>query len=373
MKTIAIVQKNRCSFDRIEEFASPLLYCEHSKEQRTILKEKLNDYLWSVVEPYVTFIDVADDQDLLGIICNKVTECFPDRKLDEFFYHTEGSYSFPKKYIEFIHCQPLKDYQKSQIENINNLSCLFSLKHNVVENTCAIFANSYDLSLPNFTKLDSITKDDILRVIRRRFFFSALLIKENDMIKYYYQNPQYLITKVFGLTEKDNIEKMSFSHFKYNLTFYFQHDKTKYINKIATRINGTYRLHGDVLVLHELEENIFGNISIHEAKRLNVLSYGRLYDRQLKEDEVHTMPSVEVDENGNQTEKKVTPLWSRYIVVNKRMLKWENEKNKCINCGENIVRQLVCEKCYRVKYCSEKCRKEFDSYHWDECINPKSY
>ena len=374
MKTIAIIEKNKCNFDRMEEYASRLLYAEHEDTVRIKIKSAINDYIWSVVEPHVKFVQVSEN-DFLGYICDELTRCFPNRKIDEeFFYHTEGSYSFPKKYIEFIHCQPLwKDYKEAQVENMNNLACFFSLKHNVIENTCVIFANRYDLSAPHFTVLDSISKEDIIRVVRRRFYFSAILIKNNQMIKYYYQNPSFLISKIYGLTENDKIEKLSLNLLKYNLVFYFQHDKTREVNKIATRINGLYRLYGDVLILHEIEENVAANLSIHEAKRLNVLSYGRLYDRQPKENEIHTIPTVEVDDKGNQTEKKVVPLWSRYIVVNHRITQWQTKKNECINCSKEIKVPIICERCYRAKYCSVQCQREFNNYHYDECINHESY
>jgi hypothetical protein len=372
MVRIAVISKNRCSFERMEEFALPLLYKDHTLEERKQIKNNINNYIWSVVEPYVKFIDI-EDNDFMTVVCNQATECFSGREPDQFFYHTEGSYSFPKKYMEIIYCQPLwNDYKDGLEENINNLGCYFSIKHSVVENNCIILANNYDLSAPKFVVPGSVTKEDIIRVVRRRFFFSATLIKDDTVVKYYYQNPAYLVSSIFGLTENDNIQKLAVSHLKYNLVFYFQHDKTKYINKIATRINGAYRLHGDVLMLHELEENVYANLSIREAKRLNVLSYGRLYDRRINENENHTIDVVEVDEKGNEVEKKKVPFWSRYIIVEKRMLEWKEKKNKCINCDKEIKKLVICEMCYRVKFCSDQCRQEFGSYHTDECINPKS-
>lgn len=378
MKTIAVVEKNSCQFDRLEEFAGPLLYKELDKEIKTKLKADLNNYLWSVVEPYITFVDIdadAIDEDFLEIVCQNMTKNFPDRKFDEFYYHTEGSYSFPKKYIEMIRCQPLwSEYVANQMDNMNNISCLFSLKQTVIENTCIIIANRYDLLARHFTVIDSVTKEDILRVIRRRFFFSAILIKENQLIKYYYQNPSYLVQAIYGVKANDNIEKLSISHLKYNLVFYFQHNKDRQVNQIATRINGLYRLHGDVLMLHELEDDIFANISIHEAKRINILSYGRLCDRELKKEEVHDVLTTIIDEKKNYqpSEKKITPFWSRYIVIDNRILERKKKKDECANCYGNIKTPVLCDKCYRIKYCSEKCMKEF-SYHTDDCINPKSF
>jgi hypothetical protein len=191
------------------------------------------------------------------------------------------------------------------------------------------------------------------------------------MVKYYYQNPSYLISTVFGLPETDGIEKISFSHLRYNLVYYFKQDKTQYVNQIATRINAGYRVYGNVLVLHEMEENLYTNVSVHEMKRLNVLSYGRLYDRDLKEEENHTLTKVEPDENGNDVEKKIVPFWSRYIVIEHRMVEWHNKKNKCINCGQDMKTPIVCQSCYRLKYCSKNCENEFHHYHYDECIKQK--
>lgn len=370
MVTIAIIKKNRCHFEQMEKYALPLLYKNLPEEERFRLKSEINEYIWSEIGPYVKFIDLDKTDDFITSVCSNLTSVFPDKQPDQFFYHTEGSYSFPKKYIEFIYCQPTFEYIDSEIDNMNNIGCYLSLKHNVVENNVVVFANKYDLNNKNFVALDSITKEDLIRIIRRRYFQTAVLVTiDNQMIKYYYQNPTYLITQVFGLTEKDSIEKLVFSHLKYNFVLYFQQNTESKINKIATRINGTNRLYGNVLFLHEMEENIFANLSIHEMRRINVLSYGRMYDRKLKEEEIHTITNFGPNEKGEETEKKVTPYWSRYIVINNRMNKWAENKNKCINCLSDMTNPITCSKCYRVKFCSVKCQKEFSTYHNEECLN----
>lgn len=374
MVRIAVIEKNNCNFDNLGDYALPLLYTEHSADSKKEIRESIDNYIWSVIEPFVTFVDVSDE-DFITVVCSNIIKDFPDRPADKFFYHTEGSYSFPKKYMEFIYAQPSwSDYKIAQVENINTIGCLFSLKQNFIENTVIIVANTYDLSAEKLVVMTCVTKNDIIKTIKRRFYFSAVLIKENSMIKYYYQDPKFLIGHIYGLSNNDTIEKLSLSHLKYNLVFYFRQNKDTYVNKIATRINGSYRLHGDVLILHEMEENIYSNISITEMKRLNVLSYGRLYDRQLKPDEVHTETKVMVDENGKEEEKKITPFWSRYIVINNRMNKWKLLKNACVNCGidVDVSKKIICQQCYRARYCSDNCKREFASYHNDECISTKT-
>lgn len=375
MIKIALIEKNRCSFDELEKYVSPLLYAFHSEDYRHGLKKELDDYLWSVIEPYVRFIELNEGDDLLTVLCQNIVKVkgFEERMADEFAYYTEGSFSFPKRYMELFHCLPQwETYQKEQLENINNIGCLMSLKHTLVENNVIALSYKYDLDAPKFVAIDSVTKEDIIRIIKRRYFFSAVLIKENQMIKYYYQDPKYLLMRVYGIKDSDNVQKLSVTHLKYNLLFYHQNDEeTSYINKIATRINGSKRLYGDVLMIHEMEEgmNIYGNLSIHEAKRLNVLSYGRMYDRQLTEKETHVESTIDIDEKGEHYEKKITPHWSRYIVSLNRMIKWNENKNKCINCLRKFKNSVICDKCFRLKYCSLQCQKEFWHYHQDECIN----
>lgn len=401
MLTIAVIKKNQCVFDKIENVAAELLYRNHDKVERTRIKKNINDYIWSVIEPYIEFCEIEPEYFAEELVKN-ITKCFPDKQIDgNFYFHSENSYSFPKTYMEIVHCQPLwHGYVDAEVSNMNNIACLASLKHTVIENNCVMLAYEYDLHAPKFTRLTNITRDHILRIIRRRFYFSAVLIKENQLVKYYYQQPKYLLQSIYGLYDDSTIETMTNSLLGYNLIYYFQHDKTKYVNEIATRINGMYQLHGDVLIIHELDNNndnsdmksklsiqdkpmsIYGNLSNHEVKRLDVLSYGRLYDRQLKPGEIHTVKQFEVNENGKEIENNITPMWSRYIIVKHRMEKLHNDGFKCLNCDKiiskkitNIVKNsITCDKCYRARYCSNFCQQEFLSkYHQDECINPKSY
>lgn len=371
MITIATIDKNKCYF-QVENHLQKILYSPHDLSTRRNLKNDFNEYIWDIISPYITFLEI-DSQELITVACQQLTKIFPEKKPDnDFFYHTEASYSFPKKFLELIYCQPMwKDYELSKPENMNNIACLFSIKQHVIENTCIIIANRYDVNSPKSVVLDSVTKQDILRVIRRRYYFSAILVQENNLVKYYYQNPVYLISTIFGLNQQDSIQHTNLDFLKYNLLFYFQHDKSKYLNKIATRINGNFQLHGDVLILHSIEDGIFVNLSLREIKRINVLSYGRLYDRELQSHEIRTEKLLDVDEQGNQHEKIITPYWSRYIIIEERIKKWKNNKNKCLACGIN-KHGIVCCICFRAKFCSLKCQQDFDHYHYQECINPKS-
>ena len=416
MIRIAVVTKNQIVFDRIEEFAAPLLYKPYDKTLFTGLNVALNTYIWSVLEPYVTFVDIdpvvaeaprellsvdpvvaeaprelpsvdPSKTDIIELVCGLVTKCFKHKQLDNFFYKTEGSYAFPSKSLELFYAEPTwASYKPAEQSNMNNIGCLMSLKHTVIENNCVIFANSYDLSnKKEFVKKGLVTKEDIIKVIRRRFFHTAVLIKNNTFIKYYYQNPIYLMSKIFDLNvETDSVQTISFAFLNYNLTYCSKGDSSANTNEIATRICAHNKICGDVLVLHEQEEKVFTNISIKEIQQLDLLAYGKLSDRDVQSDENYTLTGAEGETDTNadtdtdtntdtNTATDSNPirisLWSKHLVRLNRLNKLKSKPNACLKCQIEITNPVVCVHCFRAKYCSmDCCVGDFRQEHFKECI-----
>lgn len=368
MVQIAIIDTNQCVFNDLEKYVIDLLYRPYVKNNIfNELKTKINDYIWSVIKNYVVFVNVSDinNEEFLQNICNILTEKF-NKPLNNFYFHTENSFSFPKKHFEIMHCEPLwNDYKSLVAENINNIGCYFSFEQKIIENRFISLCYKYTDTDNNYTViLDNIAKQDIVRIIKRRHIFSAILIQNDEIIKYYYNNKNYLIEKIFGKNCK--ITETKTTILNYNLKLYSE-TEANIVNKIGTRLYGEKKLFGDVLIFHEFEENVPANLSIHELKRLNILSYGRMYDRKLKVEEINTDINPSIDFN---SEKK-NSIKSRYTVVNNRMknLKIDNYKsiNKCINCNSEDG-SIICSKCFRIKYCSIKCYNEYMSYHFDDCV-----
>jgi len=368
MTTIAIITKNKCEFN-MEEYIAPLLYRSQTKEERQILKTRLNDYIWSVIERYITFINVDDQEDFCDKIFRAMSAAFPDKDQYNFMFNTEGSYSTPKRFLELIYMRPTwKGYEDStkDINVMNDIGCLFSLNHTVIENTCVVIANKYDLTAHKYVDMVSVLKDDITKVIRRRYYHSAILVKEHSVAKYYFQKPEYLISTIFGSDDDKTISMLPYTHYNYNLLFHFKKHATQYVNKVVTRINAQYRVYGDVLVFHEADKDVFINLSEREFKRLNVLSYGRIVDRKLDSNETHKVPTLEVDADNKEVTETV-PFWSKYIIIENRMQFWDQNKNKCTFCDAEYVTQ--CDRCYRVRYCTGDCKNKFALEHHSECIH----
>lgn len=359
----AVIEKNKCNFSQMREFALPLLYKNHSEENRKELKNKINEYIWSEISPYVKIIEIDTEDDFITSVCESLVSNSDEQK-DDYFYHTEASYSFPKRFIELIYCRQINN-KVNDIDVINSIGCLFSLSHTVIINNCVVIANEYNMEGKNSVSLFPIEKEDLIRVIRRRYFFTAILITpDNQLIKYYYQNLEYLLRTIFDLPTA----KLSFSHLKYNLTCYFAEHISLPVNPIATRIVGSRRIFGKALFIHELEDNIYANLSIREIKRLNVLSYGKMENRELQEEEVNYETVMEVDSNGNSKRIKKTPYWSRYLIINNRMKKWKENKNRCMNCSLLSNKIITCTECYRAIYCSGRCKIEHENYHKEDCL-----
>jgi hypothetical protein len=364
MICIAIIKANQCIFDNMERVVVPLLHKPMTKEISKPLKDRIDDYIWSIIQEYVTFVEVYPD-DILNTVCQEISKEHADHECEELFFSTEPSYSFPDRYHEIIHARAFWDGYEG---NINNIGCLAAVEHTVINDTCVIITNGYNINTPPYAEIISTRKKDIISIIKRRFFFTASLINDNSIIKYYYQNPIALASDVLGLSYQDDIASLRFTFMKYNLLFLFSKVHHK-INKMATRINGNHRIYNNVLVIHELEDNVCAPLGNKELHRLDFLAYGRLYDRNLTQEEKYSEDQMATDENPQK--QNIIPIWSRYIMVNRRISMINIEGISCVNCGKNIDKShKICNKCYRVKYCSTVCFDENSQYHSKDCVFP---
>jgi len=324
---IAYLLPNTCYFSEIGQYLIRFLYVKISAENYHQARRALDDYLWGEISRYIYFhnIDVEDLEAGLSSICQTLVSYYPGKDLQHFYFHTEISYSFPKGCLEIVHAERL--FKAPQ--NMNHLGCLFSLKHTVVEDTCALLYYRYDLSAAKKIKPESISRADILRALRRRYYLTAVMVGKQELAKYYYREPDNLADGILG----GRIKKIKFDVHGYHLVCYYDTDSRDYINQVATRMNGQVLIRGDALFLHELADDIYANLSRRELKRLNVLSY----------------------------QSKITPpedLWNRYLVVEYLMQQYHDIKNRCSICQQADVSQ-ICQICYRAKICgSQTCQEQ---------------
>lgn len=357
---IAVIKKNKCVFPEIEKYAKPLLYRILSDQERKMHKKKLNEYMWSVMEDYVEFIEVEKEQ-LMNDICCHIIESYKqidsNMNYEDLMVHTEPSYTSSRCFIEILYADYGTKIQtpEEEISIINNIGCMFSLEHKVVKNTCVVIANSYDESSEKHIALSSVKKEDILRVMRRRYLHSALLIRQYNKHKFYYQNPNIMLATIMDVDDDQHINRLPVQMFGYNLVIYFDGEYNKYINETATRLNGKHIIRGDVIIISEMETGLYSDFNKKELEKIDILSYGDLKDREPDESE-----KVREDE-------KRTPVWSKYMIVQNRLKK----QIKCGNCSKMIDRSFTkhcCNICNRMLYCSTECLSVNGSIHPPECV-----
>jgi hypothetical protein len=349
MVRVAILKQCTLDFSNLGKHAAKLLYYPHEKAVRQAIKNDVNDFLWNIVEPHVEFFDAGED--ILETCPEKLFERFPGCDPQNFVFGVEQSYSYPKGYVEVFHARPdWQGYEKKS--NMNQLASLFSIKHILIEGDA--IALSYRWDLHSETKccvMVDTTKEDILRILRKRYFNPAILVTNDSLTKYYYQDPLHLTKIVFGLDDDSTeVQFSTLNMFHYDLVMVYMQSKLKELNQIATRIHGQHAIYGKVLLMHRVANTVNASLNEREARRLNALSYGSIASRQPSASEI---PDAE----------GLTRYWSGHLMIMNRI---SNLKpNNCMNCGTHMIKKYTCPVCCRFKYCEscyDKCKFSHDCH-----------
>lgn len=309
---VALIQEHKINLELLSEYISKVINKENYKNE----KELLIKYIYDQVKNHIKYIQVSQLNDIIGYNLNN------DKVIT-----TEISYSGLYGCYEII-------YENEKGEKMNDFACLCSLEQHVIYNNAILIKNKFDNKQEKNVNNTNITKYDIKRIIKRRFLLSAILIENGKLTKYYYKNTNDLLYTIFNT---DKVKKIHTSLYGFQLSFYYIEGN---INEMATRLNSSFKIYGKCLVIHETEdEKTQDKLGMKDIKLLDKVAYGRLYDRKILS-------------------------WNKYYdILNKE------SDNTCPYCNDIIIKEYLCKKCFRQKYCSEECYIYFLNYHYDECIN----
>jgi hypothetical protein len=357
MTIIAIIKRHKLDLSDIAQYIYPLLYKKLLDSDRKNIKGRFNDYIWGKIYEHTEFIDIDTNDDLMSSIAINIHKSLPEFDVhNDITINTEYTFSTPKKIYQFSYGVINKKISSDRDKYMNDYGSMIHLEHSVVESSIVLMGFKYDLDANNDKKIMMVDVDqkDIIKLFRRRYYHSAQLITPDFTLqKYYYQDPQMLVSDIYGgLTPKH----YSIFNNKYNLEIYGISDVTLPFNQVATRIHGSEYLYGNVLVLQSLDNNIYTMLSERELKRLNVLSYGKLKDRYSNDELINSDDSNVYVKGDND---KVV-LWNKYIMVDKKIKLWNTIKNKCMNksCENKIdINNFIndFEVCFRARACSYEC------------------
>lgn len=342
MYTIAIIRTQTIQFD-MEPYVRPLLYMETNKASREVFKAQVNAALWQYIQEHIEFRTIAQEN-IMDVACHAMIEAWPDRNENDFQFHTQISYAFNKGTLELLHVIPRFDHARKA----NTIGSLLSLQHTWIDGTCVLFMNAHH---ENNIALTNIQSAHILRALRKRFYHSAILLRNDQYYKYYYQNAEYLIHAIFNTQQT---ETSTFQFYAHTLQMYFQWNDTLVVNKIATRIHGRYPLYGPVLLFHTWEDKVHASLSITEVQRFNRLAFGPLTLRIEKPCEELTTQNY----------------YNRYMHIQDCERKL---KQVCQACAKPLTHFLSCTKCFRLKACSRTCQQQLLASHKSDCINDRCW
>lgn len=346
MVRVAVIKPGNPSVAGLDEVISPLLYKALIKEGRREHKARIEEKLAEILRPYVRLEEI-DSDDALDQMINLIQASGSEENIR---FNCEASYGYTKGFTEILY----KMSESSDTESpINAIGCYHSLAHTVIRGDCMVIANRFVVKENGTIGIERVDLEmtDLIRVFRRRFYRSAVLVDGEIMAKYYYQSSQHLVESIFGTEIQLKMEHQIF--LGHHLSLRHRDDGQGVVNKIASRLLGKKIIGPLIFQLHlekpadDLKDDICDNLTERCLKRINLLAYGDLQDRAVRKND---LPADYQHDSDNH--------WCRYYYLEARMNALKMNPRRCARCqGELGAKQYTCPITYRYKYCSEQCAR----------------
>lgn len=238
----------------------------------------------------------------------------------------------------------------------NNISSY--LTGETITGATALISSSID-PINYLCKADTIKLDDLADILYKKFIHRGIFITANDLeevIEFEYFDHPIELYNVQSEDEFNNYKILSCDFLGFNLSMVIQINPTNdVVNKRATRIYGTNKINGDVLLISKSAHEYY-DLTLDLYKKINCLSYGPLKSRLLSETEKETDIMVDIKNGMN-----------KYVILNE---KYSGYKKVCNNnnCEKKDLKVLACDECHRMRYDSIKCLREDWMNHKSECL-----
>ena len=140
------------------------------------------------------------------------------------------------------------------------------------------------------------------------------------------------------------------------------HPKSKQdiINKKATILFGDKKIHGTVCIALLETSNIYSSITKETFDKLLTVLSTSMYCRNLRGDELKDRQEV----------NNIPIVMNSYCILEKR---YNSHEHLCEGCGKkfdkNKSKTYRCNHCFRMIYCSTKCKKDDWYTHIHDCLN----
>jgi hypothetical protein len=185
----------------------------------------------------------------------------------------------------------------------------------------------------------SVTFDDLLNIIKRRKNYVGCGIMSNNKIIEF-------DASVADTKDMQCYEFQLYGSSGFSFEMFYKNDINNIpINKFAT-ILSKKKIYGNVLLLQKSSEHNYVDITKDTLRRLIKVCRSPIQYHESQTDE----------SNVERNDKGLLVLKNRWWFLKKREKEFHDKFTQCWNCTNKF--KLTCTGCYRLRYCSEECRKK---------------
>lgn len=251
------------------------------------------------------------------------------------------------------------DYDQNKMEmdesNINMLCSILNVGQRKIYGPCIILCSNIS---ENGTCVNrNISIDELTVILNRKYVHTGLIVRPNATVDEFEfkEKPMEIIPK----EERENFQYLEIPLFRFNIIGMFQKDpEPNEINKLATKLVGTKKIHGTAVFVIKSTENDFLDFDKKLFQDLLKACEGPLSNRNLTEEE----------QNGGKVDNNKLPvIINKHIILRDKLKKY---KHICNACKEEVHTDILyCSGCHRVAYHNRECQVNDWNSHKSECLH----
>ncbi len=316
----------------------------------TVLTIQPND--WSVgksITPYVEIKEIQSPEEMMEYVVTTLNMT-PTVIGDTSIFHETGTHIY-----QLCHVSPKTNETPVDNSTDNAIASHLVIGSDRVYGPAIAIASRINPTT-HTCETDSMTLEQLNTFVIEKLSHRGVRLTTKNEVKEFEFKDDILAEQ--GLNP-DQWKWMEVTFLKFSFVLVVQIDPLPTeVNRIATRLLGTSRVCGDVLLVHKLTENVFGNVSADLMRKILPLTYGPLSTRELTEDEKKDAEKID----------GLPFVFNRYCSLDKRL---QELKVKCGGCGGVVNDQVktVCTGCYRIKYHDKECQVRGWNDHKKACLH----
>lgn len=270
---------------------------------------------------------------------------------------TKICYETDKYVYQMCHKEELSEGEKTE-ENINGIASYLTTTKNEIYGKVVLISSK--ITETGVCSPETLEKGMIRKILYEKLIHKGVIVYPKGMVEEF----RYIKDPIEGTQEpKENLRWTEIPILNFNLIAVIElNPKEAEINEVVTRISGKEKIMGKVMIVSKTTEVEYVDLDKELLKKIDKIAYGRIHKRRLSQEEKR---------NGEKIEGRPI-VRNRYCILEKRIEEYENEQEKCENCGEEFKEEgKICKGCYRVKYHNKECQKEDWLNHKNECVIEK--